>query len=98
MVVLNKRGWVGYLLPHATEAKLYCHYHRQEHMDGESWEDFVAYSVDTCTRLLPWYGVGELLPSNGVNLRVDESTAAVSAMTKGPGGVAPRCARGTNSS
>lgn len=40
VVVLNKRGWVGYLLPHATEAKLYCHYHRQEHMDGESQEDF----------------------------------------------------------
>lgn len=35
VVVLNKRGWVGYLLPHATEAKLYCHFHRQEHMDGE---------------------------------------------------------------
>ncbi|CAN0296294.1 unnamed protein product [Scytosiphon promiscuus] len=34
VVVLNKRGWVGYLLPHATEAKLYCHYHRQEHMDA----------------------------------------------------------------
>lgn len=35
VVVLNKRGWVGYLLPHATESKLYCHFHRQEHMDGE---------------------------------------------------------------
>lgn len=35
VVVLNKRGWVGYLLPHPTEAKLYCHFHRQEHMDGE---------------------------------------------------------------
>eukprot|EP00903_Cladosiphon_okamuranus_P016121 g14877.t1 len=34
VVVLNKHGWVGYLLPHATEAKLYCHFHRQEHMDG----------------------------------------------------------------
>lgn len=35
VVVLNKRGWVGYLLPHETESKLYCHFHRQEHMDGE---------------------------------------------------------------
>lgn len=35
VVVLNKRGWIGYLLPHAKEPKLYCHFHRQEHMDGE---------------------------------------------------------------
>ncbi|CAM9439045.1 unnamed protein product, partial [Pylaiella littoralis] len=34
VVVLNKRGWVGYLLPHAKEQKLYCHFHRQEHMDA----------------------------------------------------------------
>eukprot|EP00752_Nemacystus_decipiens_P017947 g16087.t1 len=34
VVVLNKRGWVGYLLPHATDAKLYCHFHWQEHMDA----------------------------------------------------------------
>ncbi|CAM9168977.1 unnamed protein product [Ectocarpus sp. 12 AP-2014] len=34
VVVLNKRGWVGYLLPHATESKLYCHFHHQEHMDA----------------------------------------------------------------
>lgn len=35
VVLLNNRGWVGYLRPHAIETKLYCHFHRQERLDGE---------------------------------------------------------------
>lgn len=35
VIVLNNRGWVGYLVAHATNPKLYCHFHYQENMDGE---------------------------------------------------------------
>ena len=35
VVVLNNCGWVGYLLPHETNPKLYCHFHYQEQLDGE---------------------------------------------------------------
>lgn len=33
VIVLNKYGWVGYLVPHASERKFYCHYHYQQRMD-----------------------------------------------------------------
>lgn len=34
MIVLNKRGWVGYLVPHERERKFYCHFHYQQRMDS----------------------------------------------------------------
>lgn len=34
VIVLNKRGWVGYLVPHETERKFYCHFHYQQRMDS----------------------------------------------------------------
>ncbi|CAM9351246.1 unnamed protein product, partial [Discosporangium mesarthrocarpum] len=33
VILLNRRGWVGYLVPHPESAKIYCHYHYQEAMD-----------------------------------------------------------------
>ena len=35
VIVLNNRGWVGYLVAHEANPKLYCHFHYQENMDGE---------------------------------------------------------------
>lgn len=49
VVVLNNRGWVGYLVAHEANPKLYCHFHYQENMDGEL--------LISNARTLVWYGV-----------------------------------------